>query len=294
MTYQEFEETFNRALKFSFSKMKFFLVAPVLLVCGTVMIFCRAISMNAGTWLVMSLSFLPVFFCTGILLAAGVLLIRIYYHEVKGLSFRFRKLFAHSFQLLIGVSYLSLPLVLTYLLLWTLMGIFHLVKNIPGVGDVIGVLFSFVPFLLMFASLVLSFLSVAILFFVAPHVALKTGIHFQVAEEIFERMSVSPFANLLLFTLGFTPLLCGVGFLVLAAIMTGVHYLPNTAALGASLGWFFIMVPFAMILAPFVIFFFNFATESFGLLQRKQKRVFRTGGSVQKMAKNEEENCVVR
>ncbi len=294
MTFQELEETFNRALRLTFSKRKLLFIFPVLLVCGVLIVFCRAISYNANPWVVMSLSFLPVFLCTGILLAAGVLLIRMYYHEVKGLSFRFRKLLSHSLQLLIGVSHLSLPLILTYLFLWTLMGVFHLLKVIPGVGEVFGVLLSFGPFLLVFASLMLSLISIIMLFFVTPHVALKTGVHMHIAEEIMERMRVSPFSNILLLTIGLTPLLCGVFFLVLAAIMTGAHYLQATAALGVALGWFFIMVPFTMILAPFVVFFFNFATESFGLLQRKQKNVHRQETKVQKMGKNEGEKCSVR
>lgn len=294
MTYQELEDTFNRALRLSFSKKKLLFVFPVLLVCGVLIVFCRAVSYNANPWVVMSLSFLPVFLCTGILLAAGVLLIRMYYHEVKGLSYRFRKLLSQSLQLLIGVSHLSLPLILTYLFLWTLMGVFHLVKVIPGVGEVFGVLLSFGPFLLVFASLVLSLFSISMLFFVTPHVALKTGVHMHIAEEILERMRVSPFANLLLLTVGLIPLLSGVFFLVLAAAMTATHYLQASAAVGVSLGWFFIMVPFTLILTPFVVFFFNFATESYGLLTRRQKQVHRQEAKVQKMAKTKEESCAVQ
>src|SRR3990167_664609 len=101
MTYAEVEEIFNRALRYSFSKVKFLFIFSVLLVCGVLVVFCRAMAFEANTWVVMSLSFLPVFLCTGILLAAGVLLTRIYYHEVKGLSYKFRKLFSQSLQLLI-------------------------------------------------------------------------------------------------------------------------------------------------------------------------------------------------
>ncbi len=288
MTYQEIEETFNRAIRLSFSRAKLLFIFPVLLVCGVLTVFCRAISYHSNPWVAMSLSFLPVFLCTGILLAAGVLLIRMYYHEVKGLSFRFRKLLTQSLQLLIGVSYLSLPLILTYLFLWTLMGVFHLVKVIPGVGEVIGVLLSFAPFILVFASLVLSLLSIVLLFFVTPHVALKTGVQLHIAEEILERIRFSLFSNLLLLMIGLMPLLCGVFFLIVAAVMTGAQYLQGIAAIGVSLGWFFIMIPFTMILTPFVIFFFNFATESYGLLQRKQRL------HLQKMSKNEEGACTVR
>lgn len=270
--FQEIEELFNRALRFSFSRKKIFFMFPVLLSCGVLIVFCRAVSFAANSWVSMSLAFMPVFLCTGVLLAAGVLLSRMYYHEIKGQAFHLRKLLSHSLQLIIGVSYLALPLILTYLLLWTFMGVFHLLSEIPGIGPFISVLLAFGPFLLVAASLGLSLVSLLILFFVTPHVALKNSVHLHIAEEIIERMSLSFFANIVHFLIGLIPLLFCVGFLCLAALMTGLQYLTSTAALGISLEWFFIMVPFALMLTPFVIFFFNFATESYGLLQRKKKK----------------------
>ena len=272
MTFAEVETIFDRALRFSFSRKKFIFMFPVLLICGVLIVFCRAISLTANPWVVMSLAFMPVFLCTGILLAAGVLLARMYYHEVKGITYSLRKLLSHSMQLLIGVSYLSLPLILSYLLLWTMMGVFHLLKGIPGIGEVIGVLLAFGPFVLVFASLALSFASILILFFVTPHVALKNGMQFHIAEEIVARISSSVFINALFLIIGLAPLLLCVSFLTLSAVMTGVNYLSATAAIGVSLEWFFIMVPFALILTPFVVFFFNFATESYALIQKKSKK----------------------
>jgi len=271
MTYQEIEEIFNRAVRFSFSRVKSILIFPVLLVCSVLFVFCRAIVFEANSWVVMSLSFLPVFLCTGVLLAAGVLVTRMYYHEVKGLHISFRKLLAQSFQLLIGISHLSFPLIFTYLLLWTLMGVFHLLKGIPAIGEVMSVLLSFGPFLLVLASLVLSFVSVLMLFFVTPHVALKTHVHLDIAEEVMERMKVSVFSNVILFIIGLTPLLLCLTFLIAAAVLTGANYLSATAVIGVSLGWFFMMIPFCLILTPFISFFFNFAMESFSLMQKKRK-----------------------
>lgn len=271
MTYAEVEEMFNRALRYSFSRVKFLFIFSVLLICGVLVVFCRAMAFQANTWVVMSLSFLPVFLCTGVLLAAGVLLTRIYYHEIKGLSFGFKKLFSQSFQMLIGVSYLSLPLILVYLMLWTLMGVFHLLKGLPAVGPVMGVLLSFGPFLLVFASLVLTIASLLILFFVTPHVALKTRVDLDIAEEVFDRIRMSVFSNALLLMIALTPMSVIISLLTIAAMVTGANFVPSDAALGVSLGWFFIMVPFCLILTPFITFFFNFAMESFGLLQRNKK-----------------------
>lgn len=271
MTFQEVEQMFNRAFQYAFSKKKFLFMFPVLLTCGVMIVFCRALSLDVNPWVWMSLAFLPVFLCTGVLLAAGVLLTRMYYHEVKGLAFGFRKLLTQSFQLLVGVSYLSLPLVLTYLLLWTLLGVFFLLKGLPGLGDAMGVLLSFGPFLLVLGSFGLSIVSVLLLYFVTPHVALKNSMNYHVLEEMVTRLRSSLFANLLLFSLGVFPLVCVVGFLTIGAVMTGISYFSAKAALSVSLQWFFIMVPFCAILTPFVIFFFNFATESYGFLRRRNR-----------------------
>lgn len=272
MQFSDVEVVFNRAFSLAFSKLKFLFTFPVLMICGVLIVFCRALSIESNPWVWMSFVFLPVFLCTGILLTAGVLLSRIYYHEVKGLPFKFQKLLSQSFQLLIGVSYLSLPLILSYLLLWTLMGVFHLLKGLPGLGEIVGVLLSFGPFLLVLGSLALSFVSLLILHFVTPHVSLKNSVHFHIAEEIIDRLQHSLFANLTMLMVGILPLLFVVGFLSFGAWLTGFNFFSAKEALSVSLQWFFMMVPFCLILTPFVIFFFNFATESYVLLRRQRKK----------------------
>lgn len=272
MNFHEIEEIFNRAWRFAFSRQKFFLVFSALLACGVLVVFCKTLSFSAGPWVTMSLSFLPVFLCTGVMLGTGVLLNRIYYHEIKGNSIHFRKLFMDSFETFMGAAYLSLPMALSYLFLWTLMGIFYLLKSLPMVGEGIGILLSFGPFLLVLASLLLGLFSLLILFYATPHIALKKQVHFTVAEEILERLKVSPFANILLLLVGISPLLVCVGFLTLAAFLTGLGYVTGKAVLAVSLQWFFIMIPFALLLTPFVVFFFNFATESFGMLARRGRK----------------------
>lgn len=272
MTFIEVEEIFNRAWLFAFSKKKFSLVFAALLACGLMVVFCKTLSFAANHWVLMSLSFLPVFLCTGVLLGVGVLLIRMYYHEVKGNTLQFRKLLVDSVEVFMGAAYLSFPMILTYLFLWILMGIFYLLKSLPLIGDGVGILLSFGPFLIVLASLLLGLLSLLMLFYVTPHIALKKHMQFHVAEEVIDRLRVSPFANILLLLVGIAPLLVCVGFLTLAACLTGIGYISGKAVLGVSLQWFFIMVPFALLLTPFVVFFFNFATESFGLMQRKMRK----------------------
>ncbi len=272
MTLHELEEVFNRAWRFAFSRKKFILVFAALLVCGVLVVFCKTLSFTAGPWVIMSLSFLPVFLCTGVMLGTGVLLTRVYYHEVKGNTISFRKLLIDSFEVFMGAAYLSLPMALGYLLLWTLMGVFYLIKSLPMIGEGVGILLSFAPFLLVLASLLLGVFCLLVLFFATPHIALKRQVRFHIAEEILDRLRSSPFINILLLLVGIAPLLLCIGFLTLSAVLTGIGYFSSSAVLAVSLQWFFIMIPFALLLTPFVVFFFNFATESFGLLTRRVKK----------------------
>src|SRR3990167_5181202 len=152
MMFQEVEEMFNRAWRFAFSRKKCLVVFATLVACGVLVVFCKTLSFAANPWVLMSLSFLPMFLCTGVMLGTGVLLTRMYYHEVKGNSFQFRKMLVDSFEVFMGAAYLAFPMILGYLFLWTLMGIFYLLKEIPMVGEGIGVLLSFGPFLLVLAS----------------------------------------------------------------------------------------------------------------------------------------------
>jgi hypothetical protein len=166
MTFEDVEQIFNRALRFSFSKRKFLFMFPVLVICGLILVFCRALAVGAGQWVILSLTFLPIFLSSGLLLAAGVVLARVYQHEVKMIPLSFRKILVESFELMIGVSYLTLPLLVAYLFLWMLMGVFYLLKEIPTLGDVLGIILSFGPFLLVLGSLLLSFFNLFLLFFV--------------------------------------------------------------------------------------------------------------------------------
>ncbi|MDJ0652393.1 MAG: hypothetical protein QNJ27_05245 [Simkaniaceae bacterium] len=269
MTFQEIEFIFNRALRFSFSKNKFLFMFPVLVICGLMLVFCRALAMNAGQWIVLSLTFLPIFLSSGLLLAAGVVLARVYHHEVKMIPRSFKKILGQSWELLIGVSYLTFPLLLAYLFLWMVMGVFYLLKQTPALGDVLGVILAFGPFLLVLGSLILSFFNFFLLFFATPHVALKSRLKLKLAEEVYFRFKENLFSNLVLFLLGLIPLLLAVGVLSLAAFLTGVNFFVKAETLTMALQWFFVMIPFCGLLTPGILFFFNFAVESYAIMQKK-------------------------
>ncbi|MEM8727179.1 MAG: hypothetical protein AAGE99_00470 [Chlamydiota bacterium] len=271
MTMEEMEFIFNRALRFSFSKKKLLFMFPIVVTCGLIFVFCRALAVNAGQWIALSLTFLPIFLSSGLLLAAGVVLVRVYHHEVKRIPPSFKKIFSQSWELLIGVSYLTFPFLLVYLFLWMVMGIFYLLKEIPALGDILGVLLAFGPFLLVLGSLVLSFLNFFLLFFATPHIALNSRLKLKLVEEIVFRFKDNLFSNLALFLLGLVPLLSVAGFLSLAAFLTGVNFFVKTETLTVALQWFFVMIPFCALLTPGILFFFNFAVEGYAVMQKKYR-----------------------
>ncbi len=272
MSWADLEKAFNRAILFSFSRRKILLAFPVLVLCGILIVFCRAVAFETSDWVAMSLVFLPILLSSGILLALGVLLVRIHVHEVKHLSLSFRRLIAGSVDLIVGTSYLSVPPILVYLFLWILLGLFFLLKEIPHIGDFFGVVFSFAPFLLIFGSILLCIFNLGLLFFVAPAAALQPLKRVSLAKRVLQVLQSRLFTGLVLFFIALIPLCFLVGILSLAALLTNVSFLVAERSLSIGLEWFFIMLPFCALLTPAVIFFFNFAAESYQILHAKTQK----------------------
>lgn len=271
MTWKEVEHIFNRALSLTFSRKKLLFTVPVLVFCGVITVCFRAVGTATNDWLAISMAFLPIFFCSSVLLAIGIILSRIYHHEVKGLPVSYRKTLKVSKGLMVEIAYLAVPMVLTYLALWTMLGIFYLLKEVPLIGEGLGIILSFGPFLLLLGSFALSVLSLVMLFFVTPAVALQSSAQIEMLQSVYKRLQFSPFSNLALMLLGILPLILVTGFMTIAAIITGKSYLAAENSLAISLEWFFIMLPFSALLTPAVIFFFNFAIESHVLMIKKMK-----------------------
>ncbi|MBI5272789.1 MAG: hypothetical protein HY861_02260 [Chlamydiia bacterium] len=267
MNWSDLERAFSRAVTLSFSKKKLALAFPVLVFCGIFVVFCRAVAFETGEWVSMSFVFLPILLSSGILFALGILLIRMHHHEAKQLTLDFKKLMSHSAELIIGTSYLSIVPILIYLCLWIILGVFFLLKETPLLGNFFSVVLSFGPFLLIFSSLALCLFNLGLLFFGAPVVALQSPIRDSLARQISLVLRHRLLSGLALFMLALLPTLLVAGALCLAAILTNVSFSIAGRSLSVALEWFFIMLPFAAILAPVVVFFFNFAAESYQLLQ---------------------------
>lgn len=272
MKLSDLQFIFNRALSLSFSIKKLLLAFSVLALCGLMVVFFRALAIHAGEWIVQSLTFLPFFLCAGILLAVGVVLTRIYHDEIKQKHIAYADILGKSWEMVIGASYFSIPMILSYLLLWMMLGIFVLLQQIPGVGEFFAVILSFGPFLLNLGSLVLCLLNLAMLFFVTPIIALKGLNRIRVTEILVRRLKGDAFSNVFLGIISIFPLLFISGLLVLAAFMTGSMCSSCVSPLHNVIQWFFIMIPFTALLTPAVVFFFNFAAEAHVLSQKALDR----------------------
>lgn len=271
MNFSEVQFIFNRALSLTFSRKKLLLAFVVLALCGLLVVFFRGLAVSASEWVLMSLTFLPFFLCAGVLLAMGILLIRIYHDEIKRKPIKYTAILSNSWEMIIGASYFSIPIILSYLLLWILLGIFVLLRQTPALGEIFGVILSFGPFLLNLGTLILCLLNLAMLFFVTPVVALKGLNRIRVTEVLVKRLKKDPFSNMFLPLLGMFPMMLVAGLLVLAAFLTGRVCQVCDSPLHNVLQWFFIMIPFTALIAPAVVFFFNFAAEAHVLSQKKAK-----------------------
>lgn len=273
MTWDELELIFNRALRFSFSRKKLLFVLPVAMICGFITALSRAVSFGVSDWVHINLVFLPIFLCGSFLLFSGIILTRIYHHEVKGLEVNFQKVLMQSRSLFLAIFHLAVPLFFAYIILWMALGLFYLVKAVFPIGDILSAILSFGPFLLVLAALVLSLFNLLLLFFATPQAALKSDYRPQQLKEIVFQLKENPFLAFILPLIGIVPILFVAGLLTLAAVVTNLMYVEGSGPLATALQWFFMMLPFSILLSPAVVFFFNFSAESYVLIQRKFKKI---------------------
>ncbi len=269
--WQEFELAFNRAFLLSVTRKKVFFIFPILLACGIIVVLSHTLWIGANPWVRASLAFVPVFLCMALFLAAAVPLIRLYHDEVKQKPLSVNKTLKNSWRLMASISSLIVPILTADLVLWFILGVFYLLRTIPAMSELLSGVLSFGPFLVIAGSLLLCLVSLAFLFFLTPVVALKSAMSWELAEEVLKKIGREPFLHGYLLLLGLLPIVVVVGFLTLSATLTGMAYFVTERTWAIGLQWFFIMIPFAALLAPVVVFFFNFAAESFVILQRRLK-----------------------
>ena len=268
MTLQSIQQLFNRAFYLSFSRSKLFFTFCVLVLCGLMLIFFRGMSLHANAWVQMGLIFLPIFMAGVMLMGSGIVLIRMYHDEIKHHQASLKKIVGNSWEVIVSPISFLLPFILLYLILWIALGVFVLLYEIPVLGKFFEVVFAFGPFVIHVLSLIVCAIFIFALFYVTPLVALKGVYRTTLYQTLLNRAQSDLFSHFFLFFIGLWPLVLVACILVLANFMTGCLLTGSCTPAQDIIQAFFIMIPFAALLTPFVIFFFNFSAESHVMLQK--------------------------
>lgn len=261
MTFFDLRSMFNRALFHSFTKKKFFFVFFVLVSIALLAAFCRALAFQLSSWASMGFVFLSIVISMGIILGTGIVLIRLYHDEVKNKESSFRRVLMRSWKLVIGSAYVTLPFLFLFLFIWICFGFYLFLKGIPSLGMIVETLFAFIPFLLFFLSLITCLFAVVLLFFISPMLSLNEKKSAQIVPLFINRLKKDMGIIFFSFWIGVFPLLVVAALLLLSFILTEMRVLTTLGCVQLALQWFVMSIPFAAILTPFMIFFFNFSTE---------------------------------
>ena len=262
MTWTDLQRLFDRAIFLTMNLKKLLFAFCVLVLAGLVVVFFRGMAVEAGSWATQSLTFMAIFLCAGIVMAGGIVLTRVYHDEVKRKPVSYRQIVMRSWYLQVGAAYFTVPIILAYIVLWTLLGFFSLLNSLPGIGGFFAVVLAPAPFLIHLGAVLLCALTVGVLFYVTPIVALRGINHMRVSRLLLERIKTDVLSNLAMLLLASAPLLLIFALLSIAAELTGSAGFTSHDPLQNVLQWFFIMLPYVALVSPGVVFFFNFAAEA--------------------------------
>ena len=262
MTWNDLENAFNRALASSVLIKKLIVTFPFVLVSGVLTVFCRALAQDATAWISLSLKFLPVFLSSGVFLSLGVILSRIYLFDQKQIPWDIRLLFKQMIDLILGVFCFALPLLFLYIVMAMVLGLFFLLKEIPGVGEFLSVLLSSFPFLLIFAMLLLSFLILIFLFFVSPLSSLEQLRRLSFFKQIFVSLKNRFLSSFVLLCISLLPFLFVFFLISFSFSLLNTNFFLSTYSLSIAMQELFLMIPVCALLTPPTLFFFSFSSES--------------------------------
>lgn len=270
MKFAELEAMCTRSADFCLNKTKLALASFVIVLCGLLVVFCQSIELFTGAWMHFTLTFLPLFVSGGMLMGLGLVLIRSYHDEVKKIESSFKSLLLGSWHAAISSAYIFMPIVLVFLSIWAMLGLFYLFREIPVVGEHFASLLSSGPFLLHLGALLLCFFSIYVLFVVTPCFALKPFFEASSLAQDKATYSANLFQRLAVLHVALLPLVFSVLLLIIAAKMTTSGYVTSSSYTQMIMQWLMIMLPFAILLSPAVVFFFNMAAEMHIFVHRQK------------------------
>jgi hypothetical protein len=268
MDFTEIQSMCQRAGQHCLSKTKLAVTALVIVLCGLLVVFSQSLGLLSGAWVGFSLHFLPLFLSGGLLMGLGVVLIRSYHDEIKESEIGFGNLFMRSWHAALSSAYVFMPIVLLFLSAWACLGLFYLVAEVPSFGAFFASILSTGPFLLHLVALLLCVVSIYILFVLTPNFALKPFHEATLMTQDTQIMLSHFFIRSALLVVGIFPLVLCTLLLSVAATMTTHGFTASSNHLGTCIQWLMIMFPYAILLSPSVVFFFNMAAESHVLVHK--------------------------
>lgn len=272
MIFKDFDKCFTRAFLFSFHKRKLFFAYPFILLIGIIFIFFRSLVLKSGSWATLSFVFLPIFISFAILFVLGIFLARMYIHDVKNLKCSYMEILKNSVDKISQTFYISILSIVSFVVLWIIFGFLSAIKDIPHIGSFIGVFLSIIAYILILFFLVLIILNLLFLFFLTPFISLKPKLKFKGFFEVLKNLKNRIFMNFFLFLIAIVSFLIPSAFLYISALLTKNYFAIRLDSIYLGMESFFIMIPFTILITPFVIFFFNFSVESFNILHKLENR----------------------
>ena len=268
MIFKDLSRIFNRSLHHSFGIKKNLYLFLTLVCSGLIYLFFQALASYAPFWLKFPLRSIPIFIIIGCVMAAGIFLIQLYIQERNGKSLDGLKIAWNHWDLILKAAYLALPLLLVFLIFWIVIGIFMLLKMIPYLGTLLGIILAFFTFLLNFGISLLFLAALFTFFFVVPSLV---QIEHLDRKGMFQQMREDFFTHFLLLSVACFPVWIIWKLVEHAAEMTLQLYAFEGKPIAIILQSGFMMLPFIAILTPSVTFFFNFAYESYLIFCQKEK-----------------------
>lgn len=270
MSWDDLQRATNRAFELTLDWKKLFFTFVLLLIGGWVMVVCRGLAINANGWATLCLRVLPIYVTAAVAMAGGVVLVRIYHDQVKQKPVEYRQVIFSSWHLMVTAASIVMGILLVFFGIWISLGLFHALLAIPVLGSFFSVILAFGPFLLNVSAILLLLGTLAILFYFTPILALKGVSRGKLSQTVRQRLSDDYFSNVIELVWGILPFLASLAVVVVASCLNWRTGFTSANPHQAVMQLFFIMVPLMGLLAPGVIFFFNFATEAHVAFQSRQ------------------------
>ncbi len=270
MSWDDFQRATNRAFKLTLDWKKLTLTFIFLLLGGWVMVVCRGLAINANGWATLCLSVLPIYVTAALAMAGGIVLVRIYHDQVKQKPVEYRQVIFSSWHLMVTAASIVMGILLVFFGIWIALGLFHALQAIPVLGSFFSVILAFGPFLLNIAAILLLIGTGAALFYFTPILALRGVNRGKLTQTARQRLNGDYFSNVIELVWGILPFLVSLAIVVFASCLNWRTGFTSANPYQAVMQLFFIMVPLMALLAPSVVFFFNFATEAQVAFQSRQ------------------------